>query len=191
MRAKRTAPVLREGQHWTVHPATGCWDWTGYLHHGYARVQTGQAHREVWRQSGRLLADDQHLHHRCLNRKCVNPDHMEPLGASDHLHHHWDGRGLSAAQLEQIQVRLRQNVPVKQIAADLGLPRTTVNNIAQGRHDSIKVARTELLPARECKLCGEPVPPAKRRSAQFCCVAHRRTYNSRKQTQRRRGSVTP
>lgn len=62
---------------------TGCWLWTGALSGGYGnlladRVVT-RAHRVVYEARVRRLREGEELDHLCRNRRCVNPDHLEPV----------------------------------------------------------------------------------------------------------------
>lgn len=67
----------------------GCWPWTGYVHptSGYGvwahRRESTTAHRWAWRLLVGPIPDD-HLHHRCENRRCVNVAHLEPIAAGEH-----------------------------------------------------------------------------------------------------------
>jgi ribosomal protein S16 len=60
-------------------PNSGCWLWVGTVNcHGYGQHYGDLAHR----QSLRLLkgiepAEGMHVDHKCANRSCVNPDHLE------------------------------------------------------------------------------------------------------------------
>lgn len=61
-----------------------CWIWTGKVDekgYGRFRVETRvmQAHRVVWKATGRLVRTNEHLDHRCLTRNCVRPEHLEPV----------------------------------------------------------------------------------------------------------------
>ncbi len=64
---------------------TPCWIWQGSVDpNGYALVsypQTGQwlGHRSTYEQHRRQLDSDEHLHHECRVRSCVNPDHLTPM----------------------------------------------------------------------------------------------------------------
>ena len=56
-----------------------CWLWTGSLSKkGYGRLAGKYAHRLVWESLVGPL-NGSHLDHRCLNKPCVNPDHLEPV----------------------------------------------------------------------------------------------------------------
>lgn len=83
----------------TVDPATGCWPWAGALNNnGYGQFNTGgpeglaYAHRWSYEHfvgaipEGLTLDHLCHTHDRecpgglaCPHRRCVNPDHLEPV----------------------------------------------------------------------------------------------------------------
>jgi hypothetical protein len=59
----------------------GCWGWTGHTHKGYGQLtirgKTVRAHRlsyELW--VGEVPAY-MTVHHKCANRLCCNPEHLE------------------------------------------------------------------------------------------------------------------
>ena len=67
-----------------------CWEWTGYKRLGYARISTKgksrQAHRELYKLTyPDLDITNLHLHHKCANRGCVNPEHLEPITQSANM----------------------------------------------------------------------------------------------------------
>jgi hypothetical protein len=77
---------------WTVSDhgyATACWIWKGVLlPAGYGRVKihgrTRLAHRAMYEQEVGPIPDGFHVHHRCRQKACVRPDHLEALDRSDH-----------------------------------------------------------------------------------------------------------
>ena len=66
----------------------GCWLWQGHIDKaGYARLQEGRrggavlyAHRFAFEHfTGCAVPAGKHLDHLCRVRRCVNPDHLEPV----------------------------------------------------------------------------------------------------------------
>ena len=61
-----------------------CWLWSGELNrNGYGRVWKGgkrlMAHRVVYEAVKGEIGEGLYLDHLCRNRRCVNPDHLEPV----------------------------------------------------------------------------------------------------------------
>jgi hypothetical protein len=82
-----------EQRHWAKvdvgHPL-GCWEWTGGLNAGgYGRSWHDGDHAMAHRYSYELLVgpigDDLTLDHLCRNRRCVNPDHLEPVDMRENI----------------------------------------------------------------------------------------------------------
>lgn len=63
----------------------GCWEWVGNVNgSGYGRVRglggrSVMAHRLVYEQAVGVIPEGLTLDHLCRNRKCVRPDHLEPV----------------------------------------------------------------------------------------------------------------
>ena len=61
-----------------------CWEWTGALSGGYGQFRTEAAvsrgaHRWSWEHLVGPIPSSMQLDHLCRNRRCVNPDHLEPV----------------------------------------------------------------------------------------------------------------
>lgn len=66
-----------------------CWEWTGPKHNGYGYTNVGSSLDGTWRRVyvHRYLYEELvkrdlaglDLDHLCRNRKCANPDHLEPV----------------------------------------------------------------------------------------------------------------
>ncbi|MEV0115551.1 HNH endonuclease signature motif containing protein [Streptomyces sp. NPDC050844] len=62
----------------------GCWHWTGHIKpNGYGQVTVGgrkfNAHRFAYEALRGPIPDGLVIDHLCRNRRCVNPDHLEPV----------------------------------------------------------------------------------------------------------------
>ncbi|MFF8534104.1 HNH endonuclease signature motif containing protein [Streptomyces sp. NPDC015532] len=62
----------------------GCWEWTGHVKpNGYGQVRINRrplhAHRVAYEALRGSIPDGLVIDHLCRNRRCVNPDHLEPV----------------------------------------------------------------------------------------------------------------
>ena len=67
----------------SVQKTDGCWLWTGALVRGYGRTSVNgkatPAHRAVYELLVGPVPADLHLDHLCKVRRCVRPDHLDPV----------------------------------------------------------------------------------------------------------------
>ena len=76
-----------------VDKQTGCYAWTGtrfsqdYGHFSIG-TQAYYAHRLQWWVVNGPVANGKELHHRCKNKWCVNPDHLEEVTRKEHFQNH-------------------------------------------------------------------------------------------------------
>lgn len=73
---------------------SGCWLWTGTIAangYGVAHLADGRstpAHRAVYEQHVGPIPVGLELDHRCRNKVCVNPAHLEPVTHSENMKRH-------------------------------------------------------------------------------------------------------
>src|SRR6476620_4975838 len=78
-----------------INDHTGCWVWQGGRSNGYGIVSTKAVFKEqnrpvetTHRAMYILMVGEPKgvIHHRCENRLCCNPDHMDDVSAAEHAH---------------------------------------------------------------------------------------------------------
>lgn len=85
--------ALIEGRY--VVADSGCWEWIGsrWQRNGYGmvRLRVGKrnrgtcAHRASWIAHRGAIPDNLQIDHLCRNRKCVNPEHLEPVTGQENI----------------------------------------------------------------------------------------------------------
>ena len=124
---------------------TGCWLWQRALNNlGYGRASRDgkpiYAHRLFWERTHGPLLEGQCVLHKCDTPACVNPEHlfvgsmldnsrdMVAKGRSTRGTRHYRAT-LREPDVIDIRRRRSRGEPAKQIAAEFGVSRQTVNDI--------------------------------------------------------------
>lgn len=175
-----------------IDPETGCWEWQKALHpkSGYpAAINLGKPHRVYYERAYGPVPADHDVHHKCWNRTCVNPEHLEAMHNRMHdvvTFLHSKGRDLDFVR----QVRAEGRKPgarVQEVADRYGLAHVQVQNWWHG------IAWGDLLgdgpvitPPNDCLNCGKVVEGT-RRDKKFCDM---KCYRSWYHAQRRAGHAS-
>jgi len=89
MPAKRDA-VERFREKYEVNEQTGCWEWiasfgtAGYGQFGETHSDLMGAHVFSYKTFVGPIPEGHDVHHKCLNKCCVNPDHLETKTKGEH-----------------------------------------------------------------------------------------------------------
>ena len=85
---------LREKLMKRIEKTDSCWNWLAYVTPtGYGvftsrisgKLENRRAHRAVYELLVGKVPDGLQLDHLCRNRKCVNPEHLEPVTQKENL----------------------------------------------------------------------------------------------------------
>ena len=145
---KGTPPV---GKAYTVAKG-GCWEWNGYISPlGYGYVYGHGAHRLIYSYYKADIPKGSVLMHKCDNRRCVNPDHLEPGTQQDNVADMYAKRRgkpfgqdqkLTAAQRDFIASRYREGETASSLAKEFGVTTAYVSAIGGPRQPGTR--RTKL-----------------------------------------------
>jgi len=69
--------------------SSGCWEWTAKPEQdGYGRIRVGnktvKAHRFIYDYYYDDLVKENHVHHVCENKICLNPNHLKQVSLVEH-----------------------------------------------------------------------------------------------------------
>ena len=126
---------------------TGCWEWNaarqsaGYGSFQPERGRVMLAHRFSYEAHHGPIPDGLVVRHKCDNRPCVNPDHLEVGTIADNNRdkvergrNTWVGRPqkLDAEKVRDIKTRLG-STPYVDLANEYGVSAAAISQIANGR----------------------------------------------------------
>jgi hypothetical protein len=181
---------------------TGCWVWQKSAFRGYA--QSGGSKRKPYKMYYELahgpVPDGHQVHHKCRNKLCVNPEHLEALAAREHHALHFlHERGRTLEDVREIRRLGRTGVSAKELVRRFGFSESRIYYFWRGEAwaDLLgEEGRVEVDPW-PCVLCGEPVV-GKNRNAKYCSPECRNAakrafessrYQPRRETRRSGGET--
>jgi len=106
---------------------TDCWVWTAAKSAGYGWFRDGYAHRWSYEHFIGEIPEGKLIRHKCDNRLCANPDHLEIGTKADNnkdtreRNPKASGKKLADEDLPKITERMRQGELLKDIAKDYGM----------------------------------------------------------------------
>lgn len=138
------------GPEYIVDPDTGCWVWQKSIRMGYGRRWDGEhlhsAHVWYWEQKNGPKPPSMDLDHlchgadktclggtACRHRRCVNPDHLQPVPRTANVR-----RGRQTKLTQAAVDEIRSATPywgyVRDLAAKYGVSRIAVSKIRSGAY---------------------------------------------------------
>jgi len=115
----------------------GCWVWQRSLYHnGYGYFWNGKsksaAHRHFYEHYKGPIPDDLQLDHKCRNRACVNPDHLEPVTGIENTRR---GKAckLNPERVVELRRMFKGGVSPGFIAERFGITKSYVYQVGNGR----------------------------------------------------------
>jgi hypothetical protein len=138
-----------------VQDPDGCWGWTAHLdHNGYPQIGRGgrgngmtRASRVSWELHNGPIPEGLSVRHRCDNRICTRPDHLELGTQADNMRDakdrgrirnnpprgiaHWKAK-LTDEDVADIRRLRSEGIGSTALAAQFGVSRTHIKRVVRG-----------------------------------------------------------
>jgi hypothetical protein len=132
-----------------VNKTETCWLWTGPMNrYGYGMFKVQEknvsAHRVSWLLAGNTIPEGNLIRHKCRNRHCVNPEHLETGTQTDNMRDkvrdgttpNFKGINHPRVELTEVQVReirARYTENQRELAKEYGISQGTIGDIIHRR----------------------------------------------------------
>lgn len=151
-----------------IDPETGCWEWLKGKLRGYPIGGNRRAHRAYYEAAHGPIPEGYHVHHKCKNIGCVNPEHLEALEDRAHRAEHFieERMGLTLDDLRRMREEFADpSRRINDIAEEFGVDRRTVRLICQGKRWVPELGGEPVqVKSRACPRCGGVVEGDRRRA---------------------------
>lgn len=108
---------------------TPCWLWRGVVNKdGYATSGKRLVHRTLYAEKHGAIPPNLECHHKCRNRSCVNPNHLEVTTHRGNIRQN-SGVKLTAPKVREIR---RRGKSASELAEKFGVSVSTIYSIWQG-----------------------------------------------------------
>lgn len=177
---------FRSGHDYVIE-VDGCWTWMhkrdaqGYGHlTGSPVAGERRAHRAAYAAANGPIPRGDHIHHRCENKACINPAHLEHHTHSRHLQIHRIAESpLTWDDVREIRrTHSEGGTSIDALGERYGLKKSAIHRLIKNEtwHDpNYTPGRMAVCPLLEC---GETFI-ATRHHQRFCCGEHRNLHNNR------------
>lgn len=147
--ARHKSDVFTRFEKKFVKASSGCHEWIGHIDRsGYGKFyfdgKQDKSHRVAYKLYVCAINEDDHVCHKCDNRKCVNPEHLF-IGSSAHNVADMDKKGrrgtrskLTYSDVEKIKELICLRYSQRKIAELYNVHQTAVSRIKLGKTNLFK-----------------------------------------------------
>lgn len=119
---------------YSVDDQSGCWNWLGFVgKDGYAGKVTDQcgrmvpAYRFFFERIHGAVPGGLQLDHLCRNRRCVNPDHLEPVTPAENVRRRSTAK--LSGRLSKVKELLASGMLQKQVAIVFSVDQSAISHL--------------------------------------------------------------
>lgn len=134
--------MIIEGKHYRV-DENGCWIWLMCLHKdGYATIhrkgKTTLGHIFTYVEKYGPVPEGLELDHTCEVRRCINPDHVEPVTHHENLLRSRLSTKFSDEEIAEVRRLRKEGMSTKELALKFNMNRYYVYDICNANPKRVK-----------------------------------------------------